>query len=129
MNWAIDYLTFDAKQAFTQLKQTFTKAPIFQHFDLECHIRIETDASGYAIDEVLNQLTLDNLDQWHPVAFYSQKMILANTWYETHNSKLLAIVEAFKIWWHYLKGCKHKSSHAHQYQQLMPLHGYKEFEL
>ena len=35
-------------------------------------------------------------------------MIPAETRYETHNSELLAIVEAFKTWRHYLKGCKHE---------------------
>ena len=35
-------------------------------------------------------------------------MILAETWYKTHNGKLLAIVEAFKTWRHYLAGCKHE---------------------
>ncbi len=35
-------------------------------------------------------------------------MILAETRYWTYNGKLLAIVEAFKTWRHYLEGCKHK---------------------
>ena len=34
-------------------------------------------------------------------------MTSAKTRYKTHNSELLAIVEAFKIWKHYLEGCKH----------------------
>ena len=108
LNRAIDYLTSSTKQAFTQLRQTFTKAPILRHFDPKCHIRIETDASSYAIGGVLSQLTSDNSGRWHPVAFYSQKMIPAKTRYKTHNNKLLAIVEGFKIWRHYLKDCKHK---------------------
>ena len=35
-------------------------------------------------------------------------MIPAETRYETHNNEFLAIVEAFKTWRHYLKGCKHE---------------------
>ena len=35
-------------------------------------------------------------------------MISAETWYETHNQEILAIIEAFKTWCHYLGGCKHK---------------------
>ena len=35
-------------------------------------------------------------------------MIPAETRYKTHNNKLLAIIEAFKTWHHYLEGCKHK---------------------
>ena len=46
--------------------------------------------------------------QWHPVAYYLQKMILAKTRYETHDAKLLPIVEAFKNWRHYLESCQYK---------------------
>ena len=35
-------------------------------------------------------------------------MIPAETYYEIYNSELLAIVEAFKTWRHYLEGCKHE---------------------
>ena len=102
-----NYLTPDAKKAFDQLRQAFTEAPIFQHFDPERYIRVETDASGYAIGGVLSQLTNDS-GRWHPVAYFSRKMIPAKTRYKTHNGELLAIVEAFKTWRYYLEGCKHK---------------------
>ena len=35
-------------------------------------------------------------------------MILGKTWYKSHNNELLALVELFKIWKHYLKNCKYK---------------------
>ena len=116
-----NFLTPDAKKAFNHLRLAFIEAPILRHFDPESHIRIETDASGYAIGGVLSQLNLDSdappnnsnsnrsdFGQWHPVAYFSRKMISAKTWYKTHNAELLAIVEAFKTWRHYLEGCKHK---------------------
>ena len=103
-----DFFTPGAKLAFTKLKQAFFKAPILYHFDPEHHIRIETDASGYAIGGVLSQLTSDDSGQWHPVAFFFRKMIPAETKYETHDGKLLAIVEAFKTWRHYLEGSQHE---------------------
>ena len=56
LNGATGYLTPNARQAFIQLRQAFTKAPILRYFDPECHIWIETDASGYAIGGVLSQL-------------------------------------------------------------------------
>ena len=92
----LDFLTPGAKLAFTELRQTFLKAPILYHFDPDRHIRIETDVSSYAIGGVLSQLTLDNLGRWHTVAFFSRKMIPAETRYKTHDGELLAIVEAFK---------------------------------
>ena len=76
------FLTSKAKEAFNRLRQAFTEAPILRHFNPECHIRIETDASSYALRGVLNQLTpnqvtLDdaiglNVD-WHPVAYFFKK--------------------------------------------------------
>ena len=56
----LDYLISGARRAFTKLRQVFIKASILHYFDPECHIRVETDASGYAIGGVLSQLTLDN---------------------------------------------------------------------
>ena len=106
------YLTPGAKKAFNQLRQAFTKAPILRHFDPECHIRIETDASGYTIGGVLSQLTFDyltsNQSQWHPVTYFLRKMIPAETRYETHDGELLAIIEAFKTWRHHLESSKHE---------------------
>lgn len=32
-----------------------------------------------------------------------------NDYYETHDGELLAIVEVFKTWRHYLEGCKHEN--------------------
>ena len=103
-----DFLTPGARLAFTKLRQAFVKALILHHFDLEHHIWIETNVSGYTIGGVLSQLTSDNLGQWHLLAFFSRKMIPAETRYETYNDELLAIVEAFKTWRHHLKGSQHK---------------------
>ena len=75
---------------------------MFHHFDSERYIRMKTDVSGYAIGGVLSQLTSDDLGQWHPLAFFSHKMIPVETRYKTHNGELLAIVELFKTWGHYL---------------------------
>ena len=58
-----DFFTPGARLAFTKLRQAFLKAPILYYFDPERHIRIETDALGYAISGVLSQLILDNLGQ------------------------------------------------------------------
>ena len=100
------FLTPKARSAFNRLWLAFTKAPILQHFDPECHIRIKTDTLGYAIGGVLSQLasgtspdevvTKADLGQWHPVAFFSRRIIPIETRYKTHDNELLAIVKAFK---------------------------------
>ena len=82
--------------ASTKLRQIFIEASILNHFDSECHIQIETDVLSYAINRILSQLTSNNLGQWHPIAFFSRKMILAKTWYETYDGELLKVIETFK---------------------------------
>ncbi len=103
-NSGTDFLTSGAKEAFIHLRKAFTEAPILRHFDPGYHIRIETDASGYTIGGVLSQMTLDQhssghvtdknlnpifsnseIGQWYLVAFFSRKMISAETWYKTHD--------------------------------------------
>ena len=48
------FLTPEARAAFNRIRLAFTKAPILWHFDPECHIWIETNASGYAIGGMLS---------------------------------------------------------------------------
>ena len=48
-----------ARTIFNRLRLAFTKALILRHFDLECYIRIETDALGYAIGGMLSQLAFE----------------------------------------------------------------------
>ena len=103
-----DFLTPGARLAFTKLRQVFVKALILHHFNPERYIRIEMDTSGYAIGGVLSQLTLDDLGRWHPMALFSWKMISAEIRYKTHDGELLAIIEAFKTWRHYLKSSEHE---------------------
>ena len=80
------------------MRQIFVKALILQHIDLKYHILIEMDILHYAISGVFTQPTLDDLDQWYPMTFLSQKMIVVNTRYKTHDNKLLAIIKIFKTW-------------------------------
>jgi hypothetical protein len=94
-----------ADAAFTKLKARFTDAPILRHFDAALPIRIETDASAFAISGILSQLFEDQ--KWHPVAFISRKLQEAELNYETYDSELLAIVYSFKQWRHYLEGSQH----------------------
>ena len=53
----LKFLTPDARTAFNYLRLAFIEAPILRHFDLKCHIWIETNVWGYAISEMLSQLT------------------------------------------------------------------------
>lgn len=48
----MDFLTFRAKQAFLQLRKTFTKGLILCHIDHEYYIYMSTNVLAYAIVKV-----------------------------------------------------------------------------
>jgi hypothetical protein len=91
--------------AFRRLKQMFTSAPILRHFDSSLPIRLETDASDFAIGAVLSQ---PFEGRWHPVAFFSRKMDSAERNYDIHDKEMLAIVSSFKEWRPFLEGALHQ---------------------
>jgi len=62
---------------------------------------METDASDYAFAAILSIVNEDN--EVHSVAFHSRTFTVVELNYNTHDKELLAIFEAFKIWWHYLE--------------------------
>jgi len=97
------------EQAFRTLKEAFTQAPILRHYLPNEKLRLETDASGFAISAILSQLRSEGEKpaRWHPIAFWSRKLIDPEIGYETHDSELLAIVEGFKQYRHYLEGAPH----------------------
>lgn len=39
---------------------------------------------------------INQIGQWHSVAFFSGKIIPLETCYETHNQELMVIIEAFQ---------------------------------
>jgi len=46
---------------------------------------------------------IDENNEVHLVIFHSQTFIFAELNYDTYDKKLLAIFEAFRIWYHYFK--------------------------
>lgn len=87
------------------MEKTLCEEPVLQKFDVPKPIRLETDASGKAIGGVLRQQDTDM--NWHPIAYYSRKMLPAERNNETPGAELLAIVEGFKTRRHYLEGAAH----------------------
>jgi RNase H-like domain found in reverse transcriptase len=61
-----------------------------------------TDASEYALGAILEQA--DELNRFHPVAYYSKSLNLAERNYIIHNKELLAIVTVLMYFRHYLEG-------------------------
>jgi hypothetical protein len=98
--------TKEARDAFEKLKSLFSSAPLLRHFNPRLRIRVEPDASKFALGAILTQLQEDD-QQWHPVAYFSRKLLPAEANYETYDSEMLAIVAAFKQWRHYLEGSRY----------------------
>jgi hypothetical protein len=97
--------TEEAQKAFEELKEALLTTPVLQLFDPDKPITVETDASIHALGAVLSQP--DETGKLRPVAYHARKFIAAEKRYSTGDQELLAIVDAFKHWKHYLQGAKH----------------------
>ncbi|KAH9267003.1 hypothetical protein BASA83_010197 [Batrachochytrium salamandrivorans] len=103
------------KSQISDLKKAFSNSSFLAHPCDSKPFILETDASDFAISGVLSQF--DDLDQIRPVAFYARQMNSAERNYEIYDKELLAIVDSFKHWRHFLQGglhpvtvlCDHKS--------------------
>ncbi|KAL0173996.1 hypothetical protein M9458_029964, partial [Cirrhinus mrigala] len=87
----------DAVQAFHELRQRFTTAPILRHPDPQLPFLIEVDASS----------TGGQPPKTFPCAFFSHKLSPAERNYDVGNRELLAIKLALEEWRHWLEGARH----------------------
>ena len=89
-----EFIWAEAQQeAFDELKQQLTTAPVLLIPDPALPFTITSDASDFAIGAVLSQ---DQGKGDQPIAFKSRKMSPAELNYPVHKKELLAIVHA--IW-------------------------------
>jgi hypothetical protein len=103
--------------AFLKLKILFHEdnTPIMRHFDVDLPAIVETDSSDFALEAVLSQCHNGRL---HPVAFLSEKLVLAELNYEIYDKEMLAIVRAFQEWRHYVQGAKHTTTVYNDHKNL-----------
>lgn len=93
--------------AFKDLKNKFLSAPLLVHpiWDPGYTFRIHTDACGYAVGYVLEQL-----DPYGKVigviAYGSKKLLPAQLRYSIYEREFLAVIEALKTWRYYLMNRK-----------------------
>ena len=85
------------------MKEQFTKEPVLAAPDLDKKMRMEVDASDYAMNRVLSMECEDGL--WRPVAFLSNE---TKRNYKIHDKKILAIVRGLENWRHLLEDAKFK---------------------
>ena len=73
-------LSKTALEAFKALKEAFTSAPFLWYFDEDKPMRVETDASAFAIGGILTQqFEINSHLHWLPVAYYSKKLLDTET--------------------------------------------------
>ena len=90
------------KKAFKELKEQFTKELVLAALDIDKKMRMEMDASDYAIGEVLSMECEDRL--WRLVAFLLKSLNETERNYEIHDKEMLVIVRGLEAWRHLLEG-------------------------
>ena len=89
------------KEAFCQLKQKLSEAPILQFPNLKLPYTVVTDASGATVAGVLMQ---DQGEDLQPLAFMSKALKPLERCYSAYEYELVAVAYCFLQWRHYLKG-------------------------
>ena len=90
------------EKAFIELKERFTKEPVLAAPDIDKKMRMEVDASDYAMGGVLLMECRDGL--WRLVAFLSKSLNETERNYEIHDKEILAIIRGLEAWRHLLEG-------------------------
>ena len=91
---------------FKELKEKFTKELVLAALDLDKKMRMEVDASDYAIERVLLMECEDGL--WRLVAFLSKSLNKTERNYEIHDKEMLAIIRGLESWRYLLEGVQSK---------------------
>ncbi len=98
--------TPSAVEAFDQLKQRFTTAPILHHPDPDLPFIVEVDASNIGIGAILSQRQ-GAPAKMYPCAYYSRKLTPSERNYDVGDRELLAMKSALEEWRHWLEGANH----------------------
>ena len=82
------------QKAFEELKERFMTEPVLVTPDLDKEMRVEADASDFAIGGVLS-MKCEN-ERWRPVAYISKLLNEAERNYEIHDKEMLAIIQCLE---------------------------------
>jgi len=92
------------EEAFGKLKAVFMTGPVLAIPNIDRKMRVEADASDYAMERVL--LTKCEDRKWRPVAFISKSLNTTEKNYKIHDKEMLAVIRCLEAWRHYLEGIK-----------------------
>ena len=94
----------ECQTAFQWTKQLLTSASILTHYDIECPIRLECDASSVGLGAILSHKMSDGTHSL--VAFASRTLTAAECNYVQIEKEVLALIFGVKKFHDYLYGCK-----------------------
>ena len=92
------------EEVFGKLKRVFIMEPVLAIPDIDREMRVEADASDYAMGGVLSLKCEDG--KWRPVAFISKSLNATERNYEIHDKEMLAVIRCLEAWRYYLEGVK-----------------------
>ena len=78
------------QKAFKELKERFMTEPVLITLDLDKKMRVEVDASDFAMGGVLSMKCED--ERWRPVSYISKLLNKAKRNYEIHDKEMLVII-------------------------------------
>jgi hypothetical protein len=93
-------MSCDKENSFSKLKDAFQNDVLLNYPDTSQAFTLFCDASDQALGAVLSQRDTD--ENLRPLEFYSRKFLPAELNYTVYDKELLAIVETFKNWRHFL---------------------------
>jgi len=96
-NW-----TEKQKEVFRELKEQFIKELVLAVPDLDKKMRMEVDASDYAMGGMLSMEYEDG--RWRPVAYLSKLLNETERNYKIYDKEMLAIIRGLENWRHLLEG-------------------------
>ena len=91
----------DARQAFSSLKQAISNIAEVVHHEPSAPLALTTDASNTAVGAVLQQ---NIRGTWYPLAFFSKRLLPAESRYSTFGRELLALYLSIRHFRHMLEG-------------------------
>jgi hypothetical protein len=100
------------EKSFKLMKKALTETPVLIHPDFRKDFTLYTDASGFALGAVLEQIGEDGNS--HPVAYGSKTLSKAERNYSTTELECYAVVWGIEKFHHYLYGRKFKVITDHQ---------------
>ena len=96
----------EEQEAFEKLENQICKELVLLQPDQKKPFKVKVDTSNYACSTIFMQW--DNKNTLHPVVFFCKTMNEAQHNYNMYNCELLALVEMFRHWRHYLHQAVHK---------------------